>query len=401
MTNVTFLENFTAKDTSLAQSGLDTFAKIGVPTKKIENWHYTDLAKIIGTASFNPIMTPTSQSLNINGTIKVSIASGVPASTDVDSIEGLTIKNIDTASVGSVAQADMHAMVGINSAFYKDGINIEITKDLSQPLHLAFVNAGDSLAVMPRLFVTVSEGVKATIVETYESDNNGKQLINAVSEITIGEGATLNHYKMQDDKSDSTHISYTEANLVASSTYNQTAIFVDGKTSRNESRVNLNGSNGHVNMRGLYMAQKSQLIDNTVCVTHNAPDCTSEQLFKGILNDKAKSIFQGKIYVDRIAQKTDGYQMHRSILLSRDAEVACKPELEIYADDVKCSHGATTGEIDVQQLFYLMARGIAKPDAKRMLLNSFLVEILNDIENDEVKDFLTDVTLAKASEILG
>ncbi len=398
-----FLENFTPRTSESAQTALEKFAKIGVPTKKIENWHYTDLSKLVGGEVYNTTTKIPAQSRDIDNAIKVSISSDGYIGVDYGDEEicaGFVVSGTTCVQMDTIASTENHPMALLNSAVHHDGLCLCITENIERPIHIAYVNAGDALAVMPRLFIDVKEGITTTIVETYESLAGDKIFANAVTEISVGERSVLNHYKVQDDEAQTTHISYAEVSVAALATYNQTAIFLDGTISRNESCVNLNGEKSHANMRGLYIAQGEQHIDNTVCVNHYKPNCTSEQLFKGVLNEKAKSFFQGKIYVDRIAQKTDGYQMHRSILLSRDAEVSCKPELEIYADDVKCSHGATTGEIDKDQLFYLQTRGIDSVTAKKMLLNAFLLEVLEDIKDETVANFLMKISLGKAGRVL-
>lgn len=383
---------------------LDVFKTLGVPTKNVENWHYLDLQKSLGACTYTlapETDTPPPSPYHIGDIPRIVITNGHIG--DIPPLpQGVHLeRGIDTST--DTHTQDIHAMVALNTAHYHDGITLTITQDMDTPLHLAYVHAGGrlpgGLVVFPRVHVVVKSGVRADIIESYQH-TQGEVLVNAVSEFFVEDSATLAHYKIQDSAQGSKHVAFHRAHVAENGMYNHTFICVNTPLTRNEVFVDLNGTHANADIKGIYITDTSQTVDNTVFVRHLAEDCDSSQLFKGILNDTSQGIFQGKIYVDCDAQRTDGYQMHRAILLSRDAEIDCKPELEIYADDVKCSHGASTGEIDAEQLFYLRARGIPETLARQMLLKGFLVEVLDDIENEAIHTFLTDITLYRVSEVL-
>ncbi len=376
------------------------FEKLGVPTKKVENWHYTDLKKSLTGKSYTTEAVANTDMLPapylIDNTHHIVIANGVVG--DVPSGVTVTVgRHIDSNS--DTHTQDTHAMVALNTAHYTQGVVITIGEQVKAPVHLAYVQGGDGVVVFPRVQVLVKSGVTATLIESFQM-RSGDVLTNAVSEITVEQGAVLSHYKLQDDTDSSRHVAFTRAHVAADGVYKYICVCLNTVLSRNEVYVDLNGTQASTDIRGIYISDTTQQVDNTVFVRHMAADCESSQLFKGILNDSAQGIFQGKIYVDREAQLTDGYQMHRAILLSRDAEVDCKPELEIYADDVKCSHGASTGEIDAEQLFYLQSRGIDTTTARQLLLEAFLLEVLEDTDTESVYNFLRDMTLNRVKQVL-
>ncbi len=377
------------------------FEKLGLPTKKVENWHYTDLKKILlgksyttqaGIGAVPPpyVLGDTPCIIITNGGVGdvPNLPDGVTVTVDTT-----LDKNSDTHT-----QQD-HAMVALNTAHYTQAITVVISQNMKNPLHLAYVHGGDGVVTFPRLQLLVKSGVTAEIIESFQMQS-GDVLVNAVTEITIEQDAKLSHYKLQQDTGISHHVAFTRAHVAQKGVYNHIFVCLNTVLSRNEVYVDLNGAQANTDIRGIYITDATQKVDNTVCVRHMAEGCESSQLFKGILNDCAQGIFQGKIYVDRQAQLTDGYQMHRAILLSRDAEVDCKPELEIYADDVKCSHGASTGEIDTEQVFYLQSRGVDTATARQLLLKAFLIEVLQDIKNETLRDFLRDMTLERVKHIL-
>ena len=403
----TFLQNVPVNTHTDA---LKTFEALGVPTKKVENWHYTDLKKSLANTLYTAppphtdLPTPyriahTHRIVIHNG--KVSPTAPLPKGVSISGIEHID-RTSDTHTQTS------HAMVALNTAHYTDGLVITITKNIPTPIHLAYVNGSQhtgngtqhtGAVIFPRVQVAIADGVQAELIESYQSQS-GSTLVNAVTEVSIGTDATLTHYKIQNDTNDSRHIAFTRTHMAKNAHYKQTFVCLNTILTRNEVFVDLNGTEGNADIRGIYITDATQAVDNTVYIRHMAENCDSSQLFKGILNDKSQGIFQGKIFVDKHAQLTDGYQMHRAILLSRDAEVDCKPELEIYADDVKCSHGASTGEIDQHQLFYLTTRGICPKLGRQMLLEAFIVEVLDHIENESLQDFLRDITLTRVQQVL-
>jgi Fe-S cluster assembly protein SufD len=401
---VSFLKGFKVNSNKRAKDAFENFLNIGIPTKKIENWHYTNLNQTLSKKTFDKNSKLTKNKLNINQTIKILIVNGRVVidekSIDKKDLEKINISTQKNNFYLDIINEKTNPMAALNTAFYKDCIVIEIAKTILSPIHISFAYGGDNFADFPRVMIDIAKNAKAEIIETFESLNAGELFIDTVVEIRVNQGASLLHYKIQADDSKSTHVSYCAVNVDKDGFYANKNIFLSGLNSRNEINVNLNGELANTLVSGVFLTENTQFVDNTVRINHNRANCNSSQLFKGILKDSSKSVFQGKIYVDREAQKTDGYQMHRAIILSPEASVSCKPELEIYADDVKCSHGATTGEIDKQQLFYMLCRGISEKKARHMLLLAFLGEVFDDIKNDDIKCFIENLVIEKTDYFL-
>ena len=403
MTLPNFLQGFSVGENTVSKNAITVFNKLGMPTAKNENWHYTDLNKILKSETYNNQSNDTTGTELIDDCITITINNGdySNAQNQPDLPAGLTISvNNDIGDNRFTNNQDKHAMVALNTAVINAELNIDIAQNLDKPVHLAYVNNGNSLATFPKVFINIGAGIKARFIETYESKDAGKILVNAVNEIKLDKDSELLHYKLQNDNADSNHIAFNHISLQHSAHYAQSFICVNTTTTRNETQVELLDEYAKCEIQGAYIATNTQKIDNTILVNHMAENCESRQLFNGVVDNKAQAIFQGKVFVDKIAQKTDGYQMHRAMLLSNDAEVSCKPELEIYADDVKCSHGASTKQIDAEQLFYLKSRGIDEQTAKHLLIKAFLSEVLDNIDTPNIHEYLQNLTLDKASAVL-
>ena len=231
----------------------------------------------------------------------------------------------------------------------------------------------------PRHLIVVGVGSVATIVESHVGD--GTYFTNSVNEISVGDGAVLNHYKLQNDGSEAYHLAANLVRIGDRAVYDSFVLQVGGKLARNEVRTEL-GERVECRLNGAYLGRGEQHIDNTTFVDHAAPNSSSREVYKGVLDESARGVFQGKILVRQDSQKTDGHQLNKTLLLSQGTEIDSKPELEIYADDVKCSHGATTGELEEEQLFYLRARGINLEMARGMLVAAFVGEALAEMQVD-------------------
>ena len=216
----------------------------------------------------------------------------------------------------------------------------------------------------------------------------GAYLHNPVTEITVGAGAHLTHIRLQDESTDAFHLATIYADIAESASYDGFSLVLGGHVTRTELHARLGGKNAVAHMNGAQLLSGTQHADFTSVVRHDAPHCTSRQTVKNVLNGRSRGVFQGRIEVARHAQKTDGFQMNQALLLSPDAEIDSKPELEIFADDVKCSHGATVGELDAEQLFYLRSRGVPDSQARALLVRAFLTEALDLIQNDAIRSIL-------------
>lgn len=239
----------------------------------------------------------------------------------------------------------------------------------------------------PQLSITLEEGAQVTIVERHEG--SGEYWKNMATQITLGKNATLTHVRIVEDTAEALNTNMVTMTADRDATYNGFALNLGGKLTRHEIHAHLNGENGELSFNGLNLLKDKQHGDTTILIEHEAPHCRSNQFYRTLLDDASKCVFQGKVHVHQIAQKTDGYQLSNALLLSDKAEMDTKPELEIYADDVKCSHGATTGQLDEEPLFYLRSRGLSEGQARTLILEAFLAEVIEKIDNEDLEADIT------------
>jgi Fe-S cluster assembly protein SufD len=250
---------------------------------------------------------------------------------------------------------------------------------------ISIINHQESLLLQNRNLVILGKNSHMTLVMCDDSTNQQASFTNSVTEIFLDENASLEHYKLQNLNNSSTLLNSTYFHQEAGSRLNTFAITLNGGLIRNYSHTRLNGKGADAHINGLYLVDRKQHVDNRVFVEHAAPDCTSNELFKGILDDEASAVFNGHVLVQRDAQRTNAYQQNRNILLTDKATVNTRPFLEIYADDVKCSHGATVGQLDIEALFYLRSRGICLASARLLLMYAFAAEVINKMSLDPLK----------------
>jgi Fe-S cluster assembly protein SufD len=240
---------------------------------------------------------------------------------------------------------------------------------------------------MIRNLIVVEAGAELTLIETHQGGAAAQQ-VQQVSEIFVGKGAKLTHIRLQDVGKATVHLATDLVDVAEGATYRGFVLTTGAELARQESFVEFSGEDAEAHVSGAYLLSGSQHADVTTRIHHAVPQCVSREVFKGVVADKARGVFQGRIVVAKDAQKTDGHMLNKTLLLSDRAEMDAKPELEIYADDVKCSHGATTGQLDANQLFYLRARGIDEATARGLLMQSFLAEALEEVEDEAIREVL-------------
>jgi Fe-S cluster assembly protein SufD len=276
-----------------------------------------------------------------------------------------------------------HPFAALNAAFAVDGYVLHIAPDTRNeaPIEILWIGSGaDKPPVYhPRNLVVLGRSAHATIIEHHVGLCIGSYFSDSVTEISLAEGALLRHCKVQEESREAFHIATTGAHLAEGAHYDSFVFSLGGRLARNEIHVALNGRRANCRLNGAYLGRGEQIVDHTTFIDHITPETTSKELYKGVLDGRARGVFQGKIVVRPGAQKTDGQQMNRALLLSDKAEINSKPELEINADDVKCSHGATAGELDDASLFYLRSRGIPEAEARRLLVEAFLGEVVDAV----------------------
>jgi Fe-S cluster assembly protein SufD len=291
------------------------------------------------------------------------------------------------------------AFVALNAMLAEDGAVITCTAAPAVGARLQIVSLGAATgerpaAFHPRNLVHVADGAALTLFDASHGDGATPYLNNTVSEITLGAGARLTHIRLQAEAASAFQVSTTHVQVAAGAEYDGFVLAVGARLARNEVHATLAGPGAIAHLNGAQLGDGARHVDTTTVITHAAPACASRQTYKSVLAGRSRAVFQGKIHVHQVAQKTDGYQMNQALLLSPEAEIDAKPQLEIYADDVKCSHGATVGELDADQLFYLRSRGLPAPEARAMLIEAFLADALDAVKDEALRSALAAATAA-------
>lgn len=353
-----------AKIKDLREKAFAYFTENGFPTPKNEEWKYTNVTSLV------------------NSEFKIQ-----DSKSEVENSE--LLEKFDYQRNGFTA---------LNLAFGDFQI-VTIPKEtkIDAPIYLS-ISAEENSANFPHFIVIAEAGSKATIVENYES--TGKSFTNSAIQIFVAENANLTHYRVQKESPESLHIGTTEVELKRGSLYNSTNINLGSKLSRHDIDLKFTEEGGEAFVDGLYMLSGDQHHDTHSSIDHAVPNCLSHQTYKGVLNDKSRGVFNGKVFVRLNASGTDAQQSNKNLLLSNDARIDTKPQLEIFNDDVKCSHGATVGQLEDEELFYLLSRGINESLAKNLLTYGFAEEVINKIEIEEIKEELDGIVLNRLNTVI-
>ena len=389
--------------TPTREEALHRFLSRGFPTTHEEEWRFTSVRPITEqrftlapaatdtaagpTEAFTLAIAPAAQLVFINGRHAPALSrlETLPRGTRVESLASAlaTAPNGKPPHLTSVAPFDGRPFVALNTAFLEDGATIELPAGtiLKQPIHLLFLSTGGAngrpFMSHPRVLVVLGENSQATIVETYAGPSRAPYFTNAVAEVVLGANAVLDHYKLQHEGADACHIGATHIRAERSAVYASHSLSLGGALVRNDLVAVLDGEGVECTLNGLYVADAQRLVDNHTTIDHVKPHCGSREIYKGILAERARGVFNGKIIVRPDAQKTDAKQTNRALLLSEDAQINTKPQLEIFANDVKCTHGAAVGQLDDEALFYLRSRGLGDEEARRLLIYAFAADVLN------------------------
>jgi Fe-S cluster assembly protein SufD len=369
------------------------------PTSKDEFWKYTrtgkiantkfsfanDLLKVKNILDFIPTNFESYLAVFVNGVYDETISSlGI----EIQVLSRLSALPESTNEINS--DEGENIFTAFNMLYKNNGVLVKILKDkkLSRPLFILNISIGENIIFQPKNSLVCENGSAADVIEIYASVNSKNNFCNSIFEISLAENSKVDVTKLQLGEDGNFHIGSTFINQASGSNFTLNTFTLDGGLVRNNVHASINGSNCETNLNGLYFINKKRHVDNHTLIDHRKPHSNSNELFKGILKDGATGVFNGKVFVQQEAQKTNAYQSNKNILLSDDATMNSKPELEIYADDVKCSHGSTTGQFDEEALFYLRARGIGEISAKNMLVQAFANDVLNKIKHPSVKDFV-------------
>lgn len=299
---------------------------------------------------------------------------------------------------------DENAFIALNISFLQDGAQLHISDDstATEPIHVLFISttSGDAQMTHPRLLISVGKNAQSMMIESYVSLADFSCFTNAVTDIEIGENAELTHYRLQNESLKAIHIGNVYVKQESNSRYFSNSITFGGSLTRNNLNVRLQGPGTSATLNGLYLAHGTQHIDNHTFIDHAQPHCESHELYQGVLSDEAHGVFSGKILVRPDAQKTDAKQSNNCLLLSDTARINSKPQLEIYADDVKCTHGATVGHLDQDSIFYLRSRGIPEAKAKNILTYAFAERVIEDIKIPQVREYVDRILLQRLKGIM-
>jgi Fe-S cluster assembly protein SufD len=387
----------------LRQAAFARFAELGLPTTQDEDWKYTSLAPLTQIQFAPPAEAkpPTLEQLNrlaggspVDGAVRLVFIDGryrAELSSRGSSTGGAYIGGLGTAhaerpefverELARHADYQRDALTALNTAFIEDGAFIHLPAGavLQAPIHLLFVSTahGKPTLSQPRNLVVLGAGSQATVIETYAGLSDDVYFTNAVTEIVLGENAQLDHYKLQEEGARAFHIALTQVQHGRDSRFNSHSVALGAALARNDVRALFAREGSACTLNGLYMATGKQHLDNRTLIDHQSPRCTSRELYKGVLDGQSRGVFGGRVLVRHDAQKTDASQTNKNLLLSDEAVVDTKPQLEIFADDVKCAHGAAVGQLDEDALFYLRSRGIGQEAAKSLLTYAFASEMVN------------------------
>ena len=426
---------------ALRKQGMSRFEALGFPTTKNEDWHFTSVAPIAERAfRLASIAEPLADSAErrgvsrrkgdatnsagatlshlerfkfgesdwhtivfVNGVLSEDLSSYAGASGGVRVMSLARAIQSDGEVVqrhlGAIARFDQHTFTALNTAFIGDGAFIELEPEaiVDKPIHLLFLSDGDGVS-HPRNLVIAGRHSRAVLVESYVSLREGEYFTNPVTEIAVGDGARIDHYKIQRESESAFHVGTVQARESRDSQLHSFSFATGGALARTNIYTSLDGDAATCTLNGLYLTDGTQHIDNQTSIEHIAPNCPSHEVYKGVLDGRSHGVFNGKVYVHPEAQKTDGKQSNNNLLLSPNARIDTKPQLEIFADDVKCTHGATVGRLDELAMFYLNSRGIGRETARTLLTYAFAADVLETIELEPVKKELEKMVLARFTD---
>lgn len=387
----------------------------GLPTRRDEEWKYTDVAAVAKRTSLAPDNIPPEPSseaalfawaLALGNTHLMVFVNGhySNALSALDDLpRGLTLGSLAKVldSGADLPQAlfdqgqESSTFAALNTALMTDGavLKLEAGVVLDKPVYLLFIASGHGTAIYPRNIIRLGAGARATVIEHYCGMLDAHNFTDAVTQIDLADGADLQHCKLQQEGSAALHIAAIRTEQAAHSRFLSQSFALGAHLARNDIGSHLNGKDGVCTFDGLYLLQGKQHADHHTCVDHYAPSCTSREYYRGILDDESHGVFNGKVLVHPHAVKTDAHQSNRNLLLSRQAEVDTKPQLEIFADDVKCTHGATVGQLDDDSLFYMRARGISAESARSLLIYGFANDIISRVNTPGMRARIEQMVL--------
>ncbi len=404
--------------TPLRKAAISRFREVGFPTRHDEEWRFTNPAPLADTnfqpakpggaavtaTEIAPFLFP-----EMGATTLVFVdGSYVSALSSLGTMpQGVTVSSLAEAFAAHHPAIEPHlaryakfetTFPALNTAFLSDGAFVHIPKSMvvTEPIHLLFVSSASATPTLsqPRTLIVAGENSQATVVESYAGLGGAGNLTNAVTEIVVAQHANLDHYKLVRESGNAYHVATMQVQMAQQSVFSSHSINLGGLLVRNDANATLGAEGIECTLNGLSLVDGKRLVDNHTAIDHALPHCNSHELYKYIMDDQSRGVFNGKIYVREDAQKTDAKQTNQTLLLSADAQINTKPQLEIFADDVKCTHGATIGQLDAEQQFYLQSRGIPKAEARDLLIYAFAGDVIRRIKVAALREALDEILLA-------
>jgi Fe-S cluster assembly protein SufD len=400
---------------AVREAGAARFREEGLPTTRDEEWRYTPVSSIadadhalaahvhVTPAEIEPFLFADfdgPQIVFVNGRFASALSDlrALPTGARVASLKDLLADEPSLLEhyLGSAIQFRQKGFTALSEAWSTDGAVVLVADnvEVEGPIHLLYFSSGTG-AEYPRTLIVAGRHAKVSVVETYTGTPHSTYFVNALTEVVVAEGGHVDHYKVQRESPTAQHVASMHMQLSKATTFATHNITLGGALTRNDINATLDGEGIECTVNGLYLVDGDRLVDNHTAIDHAKPHCHSYEIYKGVLDDRGRGVFNGKIFVRQDAQKTDAKQTNQVLLLSPDASIDTKPQLEIFADDVKCTHGATVGQLSAEQLFYLRARGIAEEDARALLVHAFAEDIVDRIRIEPVKRALEQVLLAR------
>ncbi|MEM7249826.1 MAG: Fe-S cluster assembly protein SufD [Pseudomonadota bacterium] len=380
------------------------FESLGFPTPRLEDWKYTNV-RSIERGTFAPSIGDTTSDVSleqlripaVDGSRVVFVNGGfAPSLSTIAETSGVSVIHAadDPSLIRNVLTGTPDTAFGaLNRAFASDGVVIKVQADaaIARPIHVLFISSGESPIASQYCSAVVCErGAEAEIIETHVSTENSSSFTNHAMDMRVDDGATLTHSMIQCLSLSAYHVAKYDVTIGADARFISNSASLGARLARYDIDADFKSSGGHCELNGLYVARGRQHVDYHTRIDHRMPNCTSDEIYKGILDGNGRGVFNGRVYVHPDAQKSDASQANHNLLLSANAEIDTKPQLEIYADDVKASHGTTVGQLDEEMMYYLRTRGLDLAHAEGLLTFGFAQEVINRMEHSGVRDFITD-----------
>lgn len=412
---MSFIDTLTLPSTDTDKiAAFEAFKNAGIPTTKNEEWKFTNISRVLKSDFSTVANTQESEVTAIlndglegnklvilNGVYNTELSSIISKNITIESIGDALANNATAKSFFNKTFAEKDAFAELNTALFTSGVFIHVAKSttVEEVTYIYYINDATegNIITNPRNLIVAEQNTEATIVSFYKTLGDNKSFVNEITEVDVAKDARITCTKLQDDSYNASQVNTMQVAQAGNSVFTGNVFSFSGEMIRNNLNISLDGEHIESHMNGLYLLNEKTHVDNHTVANHRFPNCESHELYKGILDGKSNGVFNGKIFVQPDAQQTNAFQSNKNILMSPDAKVNTKPQLEIWADDVSCSHGCTIGQVDEEALFYLKARGISAIKAKSLMMEAFAGEVTDRITIDGLKEKIEQIILARFS----